>query len=216
MKLGSFALSFIQIALLSWGLNVAKADAEVTFPFEATYNTESVFEPIKDNVFKSTVTGKNTDAPYGLTNFLRMNYIERNDNTGAESIVKDATEFGIEGLPILTETFFGNGDDKLFASTTGTAIRNVEDFTASISGTTTIVGGEGNFQGATGILTLSENVIFNLNATTEPRNTGIVVLSGSFMVPQKVPEARNTTILIGIGIISASLLLRQHRKTISK
>ncbi|MBW4428664.1 MAG: hypothetical protein KME50_30620 [Nostoc desertorum CM1-VF14] len=216
MKFGSFALSFIQIALLSLGLNVAKADAEVTFPFEAIYNTETVFEPIQDNVFKSTVTGKSTVAPYGLTNFLRMNYIERNDNTGAESIVKDATEFGIEGLPILTETFFGNGDDKLFASTTGTAIRNVEDFTASISGTTTIVGGEGNFQGATGILTLSENVIFNLNATTEPRNTGIVVLSGSFMVPQKVPEARNTTILIGIGIISASLLLRQHRKIISK
>lgn len=216
MKLGSFALSFIQIALLSLGLNVAKADAEVTFPFEATYNTESVFEPIQDNVFKSTVTGKSTDAPYGLTNFLRMNYIERNDNTGAESIVKDATEFGIEGLPILIETFFGSGDDKLFASTTGTAIRNVEDFTASISGTTSIVGGEGNFQGATGILMLSENVIFNLNSTTEPRTTGTVVLSGSFTVPQKVSEAGNTTTLVGIGIISASLLLRQRRKIISK
>ncbi|MBD2535072.1 hypothetical protein H6G97_38900 [Nostoc flagelliforme FACHB-838] len=125
MKLGSFALSFIQIALLSLGLNVAKADAEVTFPFEVTYNTESVFEPIQDNVFKSTVTGKSTVAPYGLTNFIRMNYIERNDNTEAESIVKDATEFGINGLPILTETFFGSGEDKLFASTTGTATRNV-------------------------------------------------------------------------------------------
>ncbi|MCL6752605.1 hypothetical protein KBT16_17190 [Nostoc sp. CCCryo 231-06] len=215
MKLGSLTLSFIPVALLSLGLNVTKANAQITFPFEATYNTQSVFEPIQDTVFKSTVTGESTDAPYGLTNFIRMNYIERNDNTGVESIVRDATEFGIEGLPILIETFFGSGNNKLFASTSSTAIRNVEDFTASISGTTTIVGGEGNFQGATGTLTLSENVTFNPNATTEPSTTGTVILSGSFTVPQRVPEAGNTTTLVGIGIIGASLLLRQRRKIIS-
>lgn len=214
MKLGSLTLSFIPLVLLSLGLNVTKANAQITFPFEATYNTQTVFEPIQNDVFKSTVTGESTDAPYGLTNFIRMNYIERDENTGVESIVTDATEFGIEGLPILTETFFGSGDDKLFASTTGTAIRNVEDFTASTNGTTTIVGGEGSFQGATGTLTFSENVIFNPNATTEPSTTGTVVLSGSFTVPQRVPEAGNTTTLVGMGIISASLLLRQRWKII--
>jgi hypothetical protein len=216
MKLSLLTLSFIPLASLSLGLNVTKANAQVTFPFEATYKTQSVFEPIQDDVFKLTVTGGSTDAPYSLDYFIRMNYVERNDNTGVESIVTDATELGIEGLPILTTTFLGSGNDKLFASISGTATRNVEDFTASTVGTATIIGGEGNFQGATGTLTLLENLTFNPNATTESNTTGIAVLKGSFTVPQAVPEPGNTTTLVVIGIIGASLLLRQRRKIICK
>lgn len=214
MKLSSLTLSFIPLALLNLGLNVTKANAQTTFPFETTYKTGSVFEPIQDDVFKLTATGENTNAPYGLTNFIRMNYVERNDITGVELIVTDATNLGIEGLPILTATFFGSGDDKLFASLNGTAVRNVENFTASTFGTTTIIGGEGKFQGATGILTLTENVAFNPNATTEPNITGTAVLSGSFTVP--VPEPGHSTTLVIVEIISASLLLRQRRKIIGK
>ena len=214
MKLSSLTLSFIPLALLTLGLNVTKANAQITFPFEATYKTGSIFEPIQNDAFKVTATGKNTDAPYSLTNFIRMNYIERNDSTGVELIVTDATNLGIEGLPILRATFFGSGNDKLFASINGTAVRNVEDFTASTFGTTTIIGGEGNFQGATGTLTLAENVTFNPNATTGPNNTGTAVLSGSFTVP--VPEPGHTTALVVVQIIGASLLLRQRRKIVGK
>ena len=216
MKLSLLTLSFIPLASLSLGLNVTKANAQITSPFEATYKTQSVFEPIQDDVFKLTATGESTDAPYGLTNFIRMNYIVRNDNTGVESIVTDATELGIEGLPILTTTFLGSGNDKLFASISGTATRNVEDFTASTVGTATIIGGEGNFQGTIGTLTLLENVTFNPNATTEPNTTGTAVLRGSFTVPQAVPEPGSTTTMVVIGIIGASLLLRQRRKIICK
>ena len=216
MKLSLLTLSLIPLALLSLGLNVTKANAQITFPFEATYKTESFFEPIRDDVFKLTATGESTDAPYSLTSFIRMNYIERNDNIGVELIVTDATDLGIEGLPILTATFFGSGNDKLFASLSGTATRNVENFTASTLGTTTIIGGEGNFQGATGTLTLSENVTFNPNATTESNTTGTAVLRGSFTVPQAVPEPGSTTTLVVTGIIGASLSLRQRRKTICK
>ena len=216
MKLSLLTLSFIPLALLSLGLNVTKANAQTTFPFEATYKTGSVFEPIQDDVFKLTATGESTNAPYGLTNFIRMNYVERNDSTGVELIVTDATKLGIEGLPILSATFFGSGDDKLFASLNGTAVRNIEDFTASTFGTTTIIGGEGKFQGATGFLTLTENVAFNPNASIEPNITGTAVLRGSFTVPQAVPEPGSTTTLVITGIIGANLLFRQRRKIISK
>ncbi|AFY54425.1 hypothetical protein Riv7116_1884 [Rivularia sp. PCC 7116] len=120
--------------------------------------------------------------------------------------------FGIEGLPVLTETFVGSGDDKLFATTTGTVIPNFEDLTTSISGTTTIVGGEGKFEVATGTLALSENTIFDPNATTEPSTTGTALLTGSFTVPQKVPEAGHTSTLLGIGIIGTGLLLHKGNK----
>ncbi len=216
MKLGSISLSLISgiVGLLGLGLNTTKVNAQTTFPFEATYKTESTFEPIEGNLFKSTVTAQSTNAPLGLTNFIKMNYIKRNDDAGVQSIVTDAAEFGIEGLPVLSETFFGSGEDKLFASTTGTVIQNFEDFTTSISGTTTIVGGEGKFEGATGTFTLSENTIFDPNATTEPSTTGTAVLTGSFSVPQRVPEAGNTTTLLGMGIIGTSLLLRQRQKMV--
>ena len=215
MKPSSLSLSLISgtVALLGLGLNTTKVNAQTTFPFEATYKTESVFEPIQDDVFKSTVTGESTDAPYGLTNLIKMNYIERNDDARMQKIVTDASEFGVEGLPVLSETFFGSGDDKLFAITTATVNQNFEDFTTSISGTTTIVGGEGNFTGATGTLTLSENTIFDPNATTEPSTTGTAVLTGSFTVPQKVPEAGNTKTIFGMGIIGTGLLLHKLQKS---
>jgi LPXTG-motif cell wall-anchored protein len=40
------------------------------------------------------------------------------------------------------------------------------------------------------------------------------VLTGSFTVPQKVPEAGNTATILGMGIIGTGLLLRQRRKTV--
>lgn len=218
MKPNSLTLSLISgtIALLGLGLNTTKVNAQTHFPFEATYKTQSVFEPIQGNVFKSTVTAESTDAPYGLTKFVKMNYIQRNDDAGVQTIVADATDLGIEGLPILSDTFFGSGDDKLFATTTGTVTQNFEDFTTSISGTTTIVGGEGNFAGATGTLTLSENTIFDPNATTEPTTTGTAILDGSFTVPQKVPEAGNSKTIFGIGMIGAGLLLHKRHYFIAK
>ena len=197
------------LTLLGVGLNVTKVYAQATFPFEATYKTESSFEPVQGQVFKSTVTGESSDAPYGLNNLIKMNYIQRNDDAGVQTIVTDAAEFGVEGLPILSETFFGDGEDKLFAATTGTVTQNFEDFTTSISGTTTIVGGEGRFEGATGTLTLSENTTFNPNATTEPSTTGTAVLAGSFAVPRKVPEAGNTKTIFVMGIIGTGLLLHK-------
>lgn len=218
MKPKSLALSLISgtVALLGLGLGTAKVNAQTNFPFEASYDIESIFEPIQEDVFKSTVIGETTDAPYGLNNFISINYIKRNDDTGVQTIVSDATEFGIEGLPILTNTFFGNGDNKLFATSTGSVTRNVEALTASVSGTTTIVGGEGDFKGATGTLTLSQNTIFNPNATTTPSTTGTAVLTGSFTVPQKVPEAGNAKTIFAIGIIGTGLLLHKRRYFIGK
>ncbi len=218
MKLGLLSLSLISgtVGLLGLGLNDTKVNAQTNFPFEATYDIEVIFEPIQGDVFKSTLTGESKTAPYGLNNYIRESYIKRNDDTGLQSIVTDATEFGIEGLPILSEIFFSSGEDKLFATTTGTATRNLEDLTASVSGTSKILGGEGNFKGATGTLTVSQNTIFNPNAATEPSTTGTIVFTGSFTVPQKVPEAGNTATILSMGIIGTGLLLSQRQKTSSR
>ena len=92
-----------------------------------------------------------------------------------------------------------------------------------ISGTVALLGlglnttkVNGRFEGATGTLTLSENTIFDPNATMEPSTTGTAVLTGSFTVAQKVPEAGNTKTIFGIGIIGAGLLLHKRHYFIGK
>ncbi|MEB3220427.1 MAG: hypothetical protein VKN72_29925 [Nostocales cyanobacterium 94392] len=42
---------------------------------------------------------------------------------------------------------------------------------------------------------------------------GEALVTGSFTVPQRVPEAGNTTTLVGMGIIGAGLLLHKRQKS---
>lgn len=216
MKAGSLTLSFISgtLALLGLGLNTTKANAQTTFPFEATYDIEVTLKEIAPQIQEVTVIGESEDAPYGLTNLTSMNYAFLDSQTGASQSGPDATEFGLQGLPILTDTLFGSGNDKLTGTSSATASLDFENGLGIANGTLTITDGEGRFQNATGTLSISDTYALSPDPTAPL--IGEAIVSGSFTIPQTVPEAENTSTLIGIGIIGTGLLVRQRRKKIAK
>jgi hypothetical protein len=216
MKPNSLTLSLISgtVGLLSLGLTTTKVNAQ-TFPFETIFKTQSITREIAPNITEVTVLGENENAPYGLNNLSSMSYIQLDPDTGISTFVPDATEFGLENLPSLKDVIStDSGDDKLIGTSTGTAITDLENLTVSIDGTINITDGTGRFQGATGSFNLSEDLKISPDPTAPL--VGEALVSGSFTVPQQVPEAANTKTILGIGIIGAGLLLRQRRKKISQ
>ncbi len=216
MKLGSLTLSLISgtVTLLGLGFSTIKVNAQTNFPFEATYDIEVTLKEIAPQLQEVTVTGKSEEAPYGLTNLASMNYAFLDPQTGASQSGPDATEFGLQGLPILTDTLFGSGNDKLIGTSSATASLDFENGLGLANGILTITDGEGKFQGATGTLNISDT--YTLSPDPTAPLIGEAVVTGSFTVPQKVPEAGNSATLIGMGIIGTGLLLRQRQKTSSR
>jgi hypothetical protein len=216
VKSNSLTLSLISgtVALLGLGLSITKVNAQTTFPFETIYKTQSTTREIAPNITEITVLGESENAPYGLNNLESMSYIRLDPDTGVSTFVPNAAEFGLENLPSLEDVISGDGNDKLIGTSTGTAITDLENLTVSIDGTINITDGAGKFQGATGSFNLSEDLQISADPTAPL--VGEALVSGSFTVPQQVPEAANTKTILGIGIIGAGLLLRQRRKKISQ
>ncbi len=98
------------LTLLSFG-SVASVNAQVTYPFQANYDTEIKLIPTSvPNLYKTDGKGESTDAPYGLTNFKLGNYAQIDLNTGVVTYGPDPAVFGLQGLPLdTTVTLFGNG-----------------------------------------------------------------------------------------------------------
>lgn len=198
------AMTFISV--LS---GAAKAIAQTTLPFDTSYETEVILEPITPNVSRASISGFNPDAPYGLTNFTSTNYSQFNPETNTFTFVPDAAQLGLEGLPIGNDVFSGSGDDQLFGTSNATATIDLTTGTLNGSGTVTITGGAGRFSGATGILNFSETEPLNQDPTAPLR--GQAFLSGSIEV---VPEPRaGIGTLVGMGAITAGFLLRRHSRS---
>ncbi len=200
------------VTLLGVGSAAAKASAQTTYPFETSYNTEVTLIPIQgSDVSQAFVYGFNANAPYGLTNFESINNYSRQDpNTGNLVFVQDPTQFGLQGFPFGSEQFYGSGNDKLFSTSTATASFDFPNNLLSGTGTVTITGGSGRFSGATGTLSFTET-----ESLDQPPNAplkGQAVFSGSFQVPQKVPESRTSMALLGVGVIGAGFLRSQRRR----
>jgi hypothetical protein len=200
------------IVALSFGLNTTKAFAQTTYPFNAVYDVLLELKPIRDEVSKATLNGTSADAPYGLTNIASESYSRLDPVTGITTTGLDAAEFGINGLPILTDVFFGSGDNKLFGTSTATAVADLPNLTASASGTFTITGGSGEFTAATGTLQISDTYTLSLDPTAPIK--GLASVSGSFQTFQKVPEP-NAGIGMVLGICGIGLFLKRQRKQIS-
>lgn len=200
------------VTLVGFGASVTKAIAQNTYPFKTTYNTEITTKPTSvPNVLDTNIIGKSADAPYGLTNIRIGIYANLDPDTGVVTDSPDPAVFGLEGLPLNTTfSLFGNGSDKLFGINNDITTLDFKNLVGTASGTLTISGGEGRFRGATGSLDLLEN------ATLSPDPTAPIIsdltISGSFVVPQAVPEPKTDAMLIGIGVIGASLMLRRHRR----
>ena len=201
------ALTFITVVS-----GATKALAQTTLPFDTFYDTEVVLEPVTPNVSKAFISGFNPDAPYGLTNFTSINYSQFNPQTNTFTFVPDAAQFGLEGLSVGTDAFFGSGEDQLFGRSNATAVINLTNNTLDGSGTVTITGGTGRFSNAAGILNFSETESLAQDPTAPLK--GKAFLNGTIeVVPE--PETEMGT-LVGIGVIGASFLMRRRsRKAIS-
>ncbi|MEH1837457.1 MAG: hypothetical protein V7L20_01525 [Nostoc sp.] len=197
-------------SLLGVGASTAKAIAQTTFPFDVVYNTEVTLTPIPStDVSKAFVSGFNSDAAYGLTNFLSIdNYSRVDPNTGNLVFVQDPAKFGLQGLPIGRDEFFGSGNDKLFGSSSASASFDFINRQLVGSGTITITGGAGKFSGATGIFNFNEIESLDQNPTALLR--GQAFLSGSFQTPQKVSELRTNATLFGICVIGIGFISRRR------
>ncbi len=200
------------IAALSFGLVTTKAFAQTIYPFNAVYDVVNVFEPITPEVSKVTLVGTSADAPYGLTNIASGNYTRLDTATGITKSGPDAAEFGINGLPILTDTFFGSGNNKLFGTSTATAVADLANLTASAEVTLTIIGGSGEFTAAKGTLQISDTYTLSLDPTAPIK--GRASVNGSFETFQKVPEP-NAGIGMVLGICGVGLFLKRQRKQIA-
>jgi hypothetical protein len=201
--------TMVAAALLNFGLGDAKASAQTQYPFETIYDSETTLEPIAANIFRITNIGDSVNAPYGLTRLVNVSYGNLNSNTGVIAIDPDPTKFGLENFGLGNITIFGQGEDKLFGSTKGTAVLDFQNLVGTVSNTINITGGSGRFSGAIGTLTLSENLTLNPDPTAPVR--GRPLIEGSFQTFQTVPEPRNITALVGMGVIGINFLLRRRR-----
>ncbi|MEH1872654.1 hypothetical protein [Nostoc sp.] len=212
MTLRSYGICLVGLvlSLISVGASPTKAIAQTIYPFDVVYNTEVTLTPIAStDVSKAFVSGFNSDAPYGLSNFSSINNYSRTDpNTGNLVFLQDPAKFGLQGLPIGRDEFFGSGDDKLFGSSSATASFDFINRKLVGSGTITITGGAGRFTGATGILNFSE--IEPLDQAPTAPLIGQAFLSGSFQTRQKTPEPRTNATLFGICVIGIGFILRRR------
>jgi hypothetical protein len=146
-----------------------------------------------------------------LTDITSENYSRLDPVTGITTAGPDAAEFGINGLPILTDTFFGSGNNKLFGTSTSIAVADLPNLTASAEVTLTITGGAGEFTGAKGILQILDTYTLSLDPTAPI--IGRASVNGSFQTFQKVPEP-NAGIGMVLGICGVGLFLKRQRKQI--
>ncbi len=163
------------------GTNIQRAAANTTFPFDVVYETEVTITPIPNSdVVKAFVSGTNSNAPYGLTNFLSENYSRIDPETGVGTFSANPEDLGLdpEVFPFLTEEYFGSGDDKLFGFSQVTALFDFQTFTVSGKGSINITDGAGRFTGASGKLSFTENGNFDPNPTAPI--VGEAVISGFF------------------------------------
>ncbi|WP_202895623.1 hypothetical protein [Iningainema tapete] len=203
----------IAVTLVSFASGVKKVAAQTVFPFEAFYDTDVILRPIENtDVSIATVSGFNPDAPYGLTNFTSAsNYSRFDPAINGFRFFADPARVGLSGFPTGVDTFFGSGDDRIFGSSNAIAIIDPITNTLNGTGVINITGGAGRFSGATGTLNFNESESLDQDPSGPLR--GRAFISGSFVVPQQVPESGNTATLVGIGAITTGFLLRRRLKS---
>lgn len=200
----------VALTAVSFGTGANSANAQITYPFETTYDAavnSTLLEQTNEGVIVLTdVEGSSANAPYGLTDIDISSYTKINPTTGAATFNSDPAAVGLEGQPFGTLTFFGEGEDKLYGTIEGSA----GTAQGTGTGTVTITDGEGKFDGATGSLNLTQVI------TSSPDPTGIsepivtlTTVKGSF---QAVPEPNSSLGAMALSGIGLGWLLRRRRK----
>ena len=215
MILRSYTLGFVPVAamLASFGLN-APAIAQTSYEFSVTYDTVSTIDSsfMPDlGISRATVTGENTDASYGLTNFTSNTYGRFDPTTNTSTFNADPAVFGLEGEPVLSDRYYG-GSNELFGTASDMATFNFEESTVSGGGTITITGGEGIFENATGQITFTQNDRLTSTDPSEPFR-GRATLNFSV---EAVPEPSSALGVLAVGALGVGSWLQRKRKAHTK
>ncbi len=192
------------VTLLGFGSGAARATAlTTTYPFNTTYEIVLTVEPVTSDVSLTVISGENTNAAYGLTNFISSSYSQFNPTTNVLAFSAEPTDFGLQSFPIGSDVYFGSGINKLFGTISGTSTFDFVNGTAMLSGTVNITDGEGIFTDATGTLTFTENDRLNPDPTAPL--VSLATVNGSI---EAVPEpGAGTGTMVAIGVIGAGFIL---------
>lgn len=210
----SYSVGLVSVAtmLVGLGVDTSKAIAQTDYEFSATYNTVVTIDPSFRpdlGIFRATITGETTDAPYGLNNFISNTYGKFDPTTNISTFNSDPAVFGLQGEPVLSDRYFGI-ENELFGTANDQARFDFEQGTVAGGGTITLTGGSGIFENATGQITFTQNDRLTSTDVTEPFE-GQATLNFSVQTPQEVPEPTTNATLVGIGIIGSGLLWQRRR-----
>ena len=198
-------LNSIPVALITFGIdNVALS--QTSLDFDATYNITAISSELDLGVSKVLITGESTNAPFGLTQISGVTYSQTDLLTGQFRANTDPTVFGLLEETLGEIVFFGSGDNKLVGSDDITGTIDFETLIATSTGIFTITDGEGQLEGAKGILSFSE--VDQLSLDPNIPLTGVATVNGTFEI-HSVPEPHSSVTLIGLGLISSIFLLRK-------
>lgn len=215
LMLRSQRVWLVPVALTVLGFGGAtKVSAQTTYPFSGYYDTTVIVKPITSDISQVMESGVSTDAEYGLNQYNGLTYSKTNSTTGELSFNIDPTTFGLPDLPV-GYIEFGSGTNKLFGTSDASTKADLENLTSAGSGTVAITGGEGIFNNASGTLLFTENDKISFDGTTIILH-GLSLVTGPIETSQKVPEPKNTTTLIGLGVIGCGLLLRRRSLGVAK
>jgi hypothetical protein len=207
----TFALASVG---LGTGLSATKAIAQTIYPFNGNYDAKIDIVPINEELSQSIelATSSDPEAPYGLTQYEGLIYARTDPATGALNFDTNPATFGLPDLEPGYILFEGEGtDNKLRGTATATALPDRETLTGVGSGTLTITGGEGLFEGATGTLNFTQ--IDQLNPDPNVLSIeGDAVITGSI----EVPEPGGIGTLAGIGALGTGLMLHRRRQRLTK
>lgn len=203
----------VALTFLSFGLGAERATAQNNYEFSVIYDTLVAIDPSFRpdlGITRVTVTGETENAPFGLNNFISNTYGRFDPTTNIATFNADASVFGLQGVPILSDRYFG-GENEIFGRASDMAKFNFEEATVSGSGTITITGGLGIFENATGTITFTQNDRLTSTDPTEPFR-GRATLNFSVQTAQAVPEPRSIATLVGLGMIGTNFLLRRRNR----
>lgn len=208
----------LALGLVSFGSNMQSAIAKTANPlnFEVDYKTSVEIADLKEQpgFVQAKITGTSTtNAPFGLNSFISETY-GRLETSTDPSIIKytfnsDPKAFGLpDDLKAFSDRYFG-GADELFGKASDRAEINLKAGTIEGGGTITLFDGTGVFKNATGKITFTQQDKLGLPGT--PTTDGLAKLN--FQVQTRsVPEPTPSITLVGVGLVGASLLVRQNRR----
>jgi PEP-CTERM motif len=214
MIVRSLITKLVPLSVMLVGLGTTKAMAQNTYEFSIVYDTVVTIDPTFRpdlGITRVTVTGETSDAPFGLTDFISNTYGRFDPATNISIFNADASVFGLEGEPILSDRYFG-GENELFGTASDRAEFDFEAGTVSGSGIITLTGGTGIFDNAIGQISFTQNDRLTSTDLTEPFR-GQAVLEFSVQTPRSVPEPSTNITLIGIGAIGLGYVLRRRFKS---